>query len=102
MWRFNAGVAVCDTFLYLITYKLGGIAMKKATVIGIAGGSASGKSTFAKQLIEMLQGIEVLTLHMDSYFKPEEELPLAEAPITGKTYRDYLLNVGLMSVLSDS
>lgn len=26
---------------------------------------------------------------MDSYFKPEEELPLAEAPITGKIYRDY-------------
>lgn len=63
--------------------------MKKATVIGIAGGSASGKSTFAKQLIDMLQGMEVLTLHMDSYFKPEEDLPLAEAPITGKAYRDY-------------
>ena len=63
--------------------------MKKTTVIGIAGGSASGKSTFSDKLTGMLQGMEVLTLHMDSYFKPEEELPLAQAPITGKTYRDY-------------
>ena len=63
--------------------------MKKPIIIGIAGGSASGKSTFAEKLKETLQGMEVLMLHMDSYFKPEEELPLALAPVTGKTYRDY-------------
>ena len=63
--------------------------MKKPIIIGIAGGSASGKSTFAEKLKDTLQGMEVLMLHMDSYFKPEEELPLALAPVTGKTYRDY-------------
>ena len=63
--------------------------MKKTFVIGIAGGSASGKSTIATKLEELLYNMQLLVLHMDSYFKPEEELPLVEAPITGKTYRDY-------------
>lgn len=62
--------------------------MKKAFVIGIAGGSASGKSTFSEKLKEALCGVEVLELHMDSYFKPESERQMVEAPISGKVYRD--------------
>jgi len=58
-------------------------------VIGIAGGSASGKSTITELLMKELDKSEVLVLHMDFYFKPEEELPLVEAPFSGKMYRDY-------------
>ena len=66
----------------------GMLRVKKAVVIGIAGGSASGKTTFAGNLKKSLQGIEVLELSMDSYFKPEAERPVAEATIAGKMYRD--------------
>lgn len=62
--------------------------MKKAYVVGIAGGSASGKTTFSAKLAEALRGMAVLELHMDSYFKPAEERRVAEAPITGAPYRD--------------
>jgi uridine kinase len=55
--------------------------------IGIAGGTASGKSTLAEQLKTALPGAHII--HQDSYYKPEEELPLAQSPANGKTYRDY-------------
>ena len=62
--------------------------MNKPFIIGIAGGSASGKSTFSKNLREAFVGTMVTELHMDSYFKADGERPVAVAPITGKTYRD--------------
>ena len=62
--------------------------MSKIFVIGIAGGSASGKSTFSKNLRESLTDMKVVELHMDSYFKPKNERPVAIAPITGKEYTD--------------
>ena len=62
--------------------------VKKTVVIGIAGGSASGKTTFAEKLKRSLQDRKVLTISMDSYFKPEEERPTAKAPIVEKLYRD--------------
>lgn len=57
-------------------------------LIGIAGGSASGKSTLAKALSEAYSHRTVTVLAMDSYFKPEEELPLVTLE-NGKQYRDY-------------
>lgn len=42
--------------------------MRKTMVIGIAGGSASGKSTFSGKLAEALQDLQVMELHMDAYF----------------------------------
>ena len=62
--------------------------MRKTMVIGIAGGSASGKSTFSGKLAEALQDLQVMELHMDAYFKAPEERPLAAAPVGGKIYRD--------------
>ena len=62
--------------------------MDKTIIVGIAGGSASGKSTFSKELAEALDGIRVHELHMDAYFKAPEERPVGEAPVTGKRYRD--------------
>ncbi|MBR3692257.1 MAG: AAA family ATPase [Clostridia bacterium] len=62
--------------------------MKKPFVIGIAGGSASGKTTFTKHLEEALEGISLQILHMDSYFKPKAERPQSPAPVSGKVYMD--------------
>ena len=62
--------------------------MNKPYVIGIAGGSASGKSTFTKTLCDRVleTGKSALALHMDMYFKPKEERPMGKAPVTGITY----------------
>ena len=58
-------------------------------IIGIAGGSASGKTTFCKKLAESLNGLNLKVIHTDWYFKPAELLPTAVAPITGKEYPDH-------------
>lgn len=62
--------------------------MSKPYVIGIAGGTAGGKSTFCRLLAEKLSPLSVGEFHMDSYFKPEEDRPRGKAPVTGKEYMD--------------
>ena len=62
--------------------------MTKPYVIGIAGGSASGKSTFCAALEKELAALRVLVLHMDDYFKPEDQRPQPPAPITQRVYID--------------
>ena len=62
--------------------------MKK--IIGIAGGTASGKSTFTDKLAEKLtaDGLSVRTIHMDRFFRPEEDRPHVASHISGKVYVD--------------
>ena len=55
--------------------------------IGIAGGSASGKSTISEILSKRLQDVSVKLIHMDKYFKKVR--PMIVAPYTGKTYEDH-------------
>ncbi|MCL1858977.1 MAG: hypothetical protein FWF92_07050 [Oscillospiraceae bacterium] len=62
--------------------------MKKAYLIGIAGGSASGKSTFTDLLEKNLDTLKVKIIHMDSYFKSDKSRPHSKAPITKKIYID--------------
>lgn len=64
--------------------------MSKPYIIGIAGGSASGKSTFAAQLVQCLEarGVSCLCLSTDAYFLPEDQRPRATSPVSGKRYRD--------------
>ena len=62
--------------------------MQKPYIIGIAGGSASGKSTFCSKLEDALCKCKTMTFHMDSYFKPKDLRPFVEAPITKKMYVD--------------
>ena len=50
---------------------------RDALVIGIAGGSGSGKTTFANKIIQYFGG-DVATLNHDFYSKPFAELPLEE------------------------
>ena len=47
-------------------------------IIGIAGGSGSGKTTVVKKIIESLPKNEVAVLSQDSYYKDNSHLPLEE------------------------
>ncbi|WP_337018235.1 uridine kinase family protein [Oceanobacillus massiliensis] len=60
---------------------------KTCKVIGIAGGSGSGKSTFARKLAESFDRENVKKVEMDDYFK--EEKPKVEAPFNVGQYDDY-------------
>ena len=62
--------------------------MHKPFVVGIAGGSASGKSTFCNQLKESLVEYKLQVFHMDHYFKPENLRPYVKSPLSEKMYID--------------
>lgn len=47
-------------------------------VIGIAGGTGSGKSTVVRKLLERLPEEEIVVLPQDSYYKDSSHLPLEE------------------------
>ena len=49
----------------------------KTTIIGIAGGTGSGKSTFTNRLKAHF-GDRITVMYHDSYYKPHDDLPLAE------------------------
>ena len=50
----------------------------KVTVIGVAGGTGSGKSTLVKRLQEAFVGDDVVTLCHDYYYKAHPELTYEE------------------------
>jgi uridine kinase len=47
-------------------------------IVGIAGGTGSGKTTVVRKLIEMLPRDEVVILPQDSYYKDNSHLPIEE------------------------
>jgi len=51
---------------------------RKPLVIGIAGGSGSGKSTVARKVAEALSGSSVAFLDMDAYYRNFAHLPMEE------------------------
>ena len=63
--------------------------MKKAFVVGISGGTASGKSTLCENLERELKGYKLFVIHMDNYFKPEQERPHTKAFVSQKEYDDH-------------
>ena len=56
-------------------------------IIGIAGGTASGKSTLARKLSEDLAELRVTVIGMDQYFKADK--PVHRAPLTGQDWPDF-------------
>ena len=54
--------------------------MKKAIVIGIAGGTGSGKTSIAQAILEDLKkgGEKALLLEQDSYYVKNDEMPFVE------------------------
>ena len=47
-------------------------------VIGIAGGTGSGKTTVVRKIIESLPADEVVVMPQDSYYKDNAHIPLEE------------------------
>lgn len=62
--------------------------MKKAYIVGMAGGSCSGKSTFQDKLEHELSDLKIKSFHMDEYFKERSERPLITGFWNGKQYVD--------------
>lgn len=50
----------------------------KPVIIGIAGGSGSGKSTVTKQLMNLIDPEKTLILRQDNYYKDQSDLPYDE------------------------
>ncbi len=60
---------------------------RRPLVVGIAGGTGSGKTTLCTRLVEALPGLNVCAMHMDAYFLRVR--PRMRAPITGIEYEDH-------------
>ncbi len=62
-------------------------------LIGLAGGSASGKSTFAAALVESLRAgappLSVAIISTDAYFLPHTVIPRFHSPTRGEMLPDY-------------
>jgi uridine kinase len=63
-------------------------------IVGIAGGSASGKSTFTDALLQTLQtlhpDLHIVDLHTDRYFRVgTPDMPTFVSPSSGKTMPDF-------------
>jgi uridine kinase len=60
---------------------------QKIYLIGIAGGSGSGKTTFAKKVMKNISHTESALLHMDSYYLPSQ--PKSNYTTAGKPNFDH-------------
>ncbi|UCS94463.1 uridine-cytidine kinase [Echinicola marina] len=49
--------------------------MRKPYIVGITGGSASGKTLFLKQLLATFEPEEICLISQDNYYKPKNEQP---------------------------
>jgi uridine kinase len=71
-------VAASDARLCGVATAAGDVAMTKPLIIGIAGGTGSGKSTVARRVAEALTDSSVAFIDMDAYYKNFAHLPMAE------------------------
>lgn len=60
----------------------------KPIVIGVAGGSGSGKSTVAREILRQVSPAHGLILEQDSYYKSQDDIPLAERHKTNYDHPD--------------
>jgi len=51
---------------------------KKPVVIGIAGGSGSGKTTVTKAIYEYFKGHSIMLLEQDYYYKDQSDVPFEQ------------------------
>lgn len=62
--------------------------MSKPLLIGIAGGTGSGKSTVAKEIFHSLPGESIAVIEQDSYYKDQSHLTLEERVKTNYDHPD--------------
>ncbi|MEN6480278.1 MAG: uridine kinase [Anaerolineales bacterium] len=68
-------------------------------VLGVAGGSGSGKTTVVEQIIEALGATQVTVLHHDAYYRDRSDLSLAERQTINYDHPDSLENELLIAHL---
>lgn len=56
--------------------------MKKPIIIGVTGGSGSGKSSVTNRILDQFQGLSVMLLQQDYYYKDQSHLPFDERLLT--------------------
>ncbi|MGI6376032.1 MAG: uridine kinase [Anaerolineae bacterium] len=61
-------------------------------VVGVAGGSGSGKTTVVEQIIQALGAPDVTVLHHDAYYRDRSELTLEQRQATNYDHPDSLEN----------
>ena len=61
--------------IYSIWFKY---TLKEMLIIGIAGGTGSGKTTVVRKIVESLPAGEVVLLPQDSYYKDSSHVPVIE------------------------
>ncbi|KRQ86861.1 Uridine kinase [Caloramator mitchellensis] len=62
--------------------------MSKPLLIGIAGGTGSGKSTVAKEIFQSLPGENIVVIEQDSYYKDQSHLSLEDRVKTNYDHPD--------------
>lgn len=75
--------------------------VQKPKVIGIVGGSGSGKTTVTKRIIEELTQERVLLIEQDYYYKNQDHLTMEERIKTNYDHPDAFDNELLCTQLSD-
>ncbi len=68
----------------------GRMSTQKMYVIGVAGGSGSGKSTVVKNILQLAGPENTLLLQHDNYYRRQDHLPLEERPKTNYDHPDSL------------
>ena len=75
--------------------------MHKPILIGIAGGTGSGKSTVANEIYKALPEESIAIIEQDSYYKDQREMSLAERIKTNYDHPDAFDTELLLSHLED-
>ena len=71
--------------------------MKKVTIIGIAGGSGSGKTRLVKNILKEINNQKVVSIDVDSYYKDLSHLPLEQRHTTNFDHPnsiDFMVELG--------
>jgi uridine kinase len=75
--------------------------MKKPIIIGVAGGTASGKTTVSQKILEMIGPDHLAYIEHDAYYRDLSHLPLAERKELNFDHPDSLENELLMTHLKE-
>ena len=76
--------------------------MSKPLIIGIAGGTASGKTSISRHIKETYSDVtSVLIIRQDDYYKDQSDLPMEERVKTNYDHADAVDNELLLSQIND-
>ena len=75
--------------------------MKKPIVIGVAGGTGSGKTTIARAIAEKVNPSDIVIIQHDSYYKDRSYLPPSEREMINYDHPDALETSLLIKDLKD-